>query len=66
MLTPSQHSQQLGGHTFLLIFADMFVCVRVVNDFANAGVSVVNYYKDFDDAVSAWSMTVLKLSQHSQ
>ena len=66
MLTPSQHSQQLGGHTFLLIFANIFVCVRVVNDFANTGVSVVNYYKDFDDTVSAWSMTVLKLSQHSQ
>ena len=66
MLTLCQHSQRLGGHTFLLIFVNIFVCVIVINDYANTSVSVVSYYKDFADTVSAWSMTALKLSQHSQ
>ena len=66
MLTLCQHSQRLGGHTFLLIFVNIFVCVIVINDYANTSVSVVSYYKDFADTVSAWSMTALKLCQHSQ
>ena len=66
MLTSCQHSQRLGGHTFLLIFVNIFVCVIVINDYANTSVSVVSYYKDFADTVSAWSMTALKLCQHSQ
>ena len=28
------------------------MCVCLVNDYANTGVSVVNYYKDFADTVS--------------
>ena len=66
MLTLCQHSQRLGGHTFLLIFVNIFVCVIVINDYANTSVSVVSYYKDFTDTVSAWSMTALKLCQYSQ